>query len=573
MLNSFRQKGLTSAVYGLIIVATVVVFVVQFRPGAQGRAGSIHQECAAEVRGQCIDPKDYQAELMLVAPGRMVEAAQLRQLGIRRMVLDGLVERSLLVRDAERLGLSVSDDDSDNELIAGRVHVSLPVDRVGTVAYPLRLTDDLVRLLSFSNPETKAFDYKVYDRLVRQYTNRSPTEFKVMQRAELLAARMRDLIKQRVRVSDSEAWGAYVNEKSTATIRFVKFKRSWFATHALDTSPKAVDEWAKQHEDEVNRVFETRKTQYAPECRRVRHVLVKFAEGATDDEKTEARAKIDGILARAKRGEDFASLARATSDDTSAPVGGDLGCIQRGKMVKPFDDAAFALDAGQISPVVETQFGFHVIKVDAVLKDADAEAAGRRETAQQLMMNEEAETLAAETAKKVMAAARAGKKLDEALADALAALPSGVSKAGGAKDKKSADKDTEAAGRDDDRPKVEISGAFNAGGDPITGASPGVHAGQLAFKLEKPGDLADDLVRLDDGYAILELKEKTPATREQFDKERDSFIAAMTMAKQNDALATYIARLRDAAKGDVRLNDAFAKADEQQKQAPGGEEE
>src|SRR3954454_2918546 len=93
MLNAFRQQGLTSAVYGLIIVAMVVVFIVQFRPGAQGRSGSIRQECAAEIRGKCIEPKEYQAELMLVAPGRMIEASQMRALGIRKMVLDGLVER------------------------------------------------------------------------------------------------------------------------------------------------------------------------------------------------------------------------------------------------------------------------------------------------------------------------------------------------------------------------------------------------------------------------------------------------------------------------------------------------
>jgi len=134
----------------------------------------------------------------------MIEAAQMRQMGLRKIVLDGLVERTLLVRDAERLGLTVADDDLDNELVAGRVHVSLPVDRAAQLAYPLRLTDDLVRVLNFNNPETKAFDYKTYDRLVRQFSNRSPTEFKVMQRAELLAARLRELVKQRARISDAK---------------------------------------------------------------------------------------------------------------------------------------------------------------------------------------------------------------------------------------------------------------------------------------------------------------------------------------------------------------------------------
>src|SRR5258706_11038924 len=104
MLKAFRQQGLTSAVYGVLIVATITVFIIQFRPGAQGQTGSLHQECAAEVRGRCIEPKEYTAELMLIAPGRMVEPSQLKALGVRRSVLDGLVERTLLVRDAERLG-------------------------------------------------------------------------------------------------------------------------------------------------------------------------------------------------------------------------------------------------------------------------------------------------------------------------------------------------------------------------------------------------------------------------------------------------------------------------------------
>jgi peptidyl-prolyl cis-trans isomerase D len=182
MLKAFRQQGLTSAIYGVLIVATVVVFIVQFRPGAQGRTASIKHECAAEIRGRCIEPKEYQAELMLVAPGRMVDPSQLKALGIRRYVLDGLLERTLLVQDADRLGLTISEEELDNELVAGRFHVSLPVERARMLAYSLRLGDDLIRPIPVTNPETKVFDYKVYDKVVRQFSNRSPTEFKVMQK-------------------------------------------------------------------------------------------------------------------------------------------------------------------------------------------------------------------------------------------------------------------------------------------------------------------------------------------------------------------------------------------------------
>ena len=576
MLKVFRQQGLTSAIYGVLIVATVVVFVVQFRPGAQGRTGSIHQECAAEIRGRCIEPKEYQAELMLVAPGRMIEPSQLKAMSIRRYVLDGLLERTLLVQDAERLGITVSEDELDNELVAGRFHVSLPVERARMLAYSLRLGDDLVRPIPVTNAETKVFDYKTYDRVVRQFSNRSPTEFKAMQKEELLAARMRDLIRSRVRVGDEEAFTTYQREKSTVTVRFATFRRSWFVHHVLDMSPASVQAWANDHKEEVDRVFETRKSQYLPECRSARHVLVKVPPGATEEQKGEARKKIEGVIDRVKKGEDFSKVARRESEDTSATDGGDVGCFQRGSMVKPFEDAAFALSPGEVSPVVETQYGFHVIKLDAVHKDADAEAFGRQQVAKGLMETHEGEAMAAETAKKVLAAVRSGTKFDAAVA---AALPSGP-KAKPGKDKgKDKNKDNDAAAKQDsgessesDRPRVEISAPFNSSGDPIQGISAGQNVAQMAFKLEKDGDVPDDLVKLDDGYAIIQLKEKNAATKPQFENERDTFIAAMLAAKQADALNGYVARLKEAAKSETKLNEAYYKAPEREKQSEGEEE-
>ncbi len=574
MLNAFRQKGLTSAVYGVIIVATVVVFVVQFRPGAQGRSGSIKLQCAVEVRGRCIDPKEFFAALMLIAPPRFIEQSQARALGVRRAAADGIAERVLLAQDAERLGLTVSEDDLNDELVSGRAHVSLPVELARPLGMALRLTEDSVRLLPVQDPETKKFDYKIYERVVRQFTNRSATEFKAMQREELLAARMRNLVRSRVRIGDGEALAAYKREKSSATIRYVSLHRDWFAQRFVDTSASAVDAWAKSHEEEVGRVWETRKSQYTPECRDARHILVKVAEEATTEQKAEAKARIESVLKRVRGGEDFAKVAREVSDDTgSAAEGGSLGCFGRGRMVKPFEDTAFGMKAGEISEPIQTQFGFHILKLEGAYSGAEAEAVGRRETAKSLMSAQQAEALTSETGKKILSLVKGGKKLDEALAEAMTGLHAPASANKGKPPVKKGDAAaTDPSANDEHRPRVEISASFTANGDPIPGAT-GPIAAQTAFRLEKEGDTPDDLIKLDDGYAVLQLKEKSFATREQFEKDRDTFVAQLLAGKQIDALTAYVTRLKDSSKADVRVNEAYVKVTDKDKRSEPEDEE
>jgi peptidyl-prolyl cis-trans isomerase C len=96
---------------------------------------------------------------------------------------------------------------------------------------------------------------------------------------------------------------------------------------------------------------------------RASHILIEAKEGVDEATKKAARAKIDAILKRAKGGEDFAALARENSADGNAAQGGDLGFFPRGQMVPAFDQVAFALKPGEISDVVATQFGFHIIKL------------------------------------------------------------------------------------------------------------------------------------------------------------------------------------------------------------------
>jgi parvulin-like peptidyl-prolyl isomerase len=100
---------------------------------------------------------------------------------------------------------------------------------------------------------------------------------------------------------------------------------------------------------------------------RASHILISYA-GAPQVEATrtkeEAASLAADLLARIKAGEDFEDLARRYSDCPTAQAerAGDLGFFQKGRMVKPFEDAAFALDVGAVSGVVETKFGYHIIK-------------------------------------------------------------------------------------------------------------------------------------------------------------------------------------------------------------------
>ncbi len=101
-----------------------------------------------------------------------------------------------------------------------------------------------------------------------------------------------------------------------------------------------------------------------PEQVRARHILMSVQQGADDETKADAKTRAAAARERAVSGEDFAALATELSEGPSAPNGGDLGFFSADRMVAPFSEAAFALQPGEISQVVETQFGYHVIKVE-----------------------------------------------------------------------------------------------------------------------------------------------------------------------------------------------------------------
>lgn len=122
----------------------------------------------------------------------------------------------------------------------------------------------------------------------------------------------------------------------------------------IAVKPEAINDFYKNNQD---------KFQQGPRVR-ASHILIQVPQGADAAAKQQAKTKAEGILKDLKAGKDFAAAAKENSQDPgSAPNGGDLGYFEQGQMVPQFEQAAFTLGPGQMSELVETQFGYHIIKV------------------------------------------------------------------------------------------------------------------------------------------------------------------------------------------------------------------
>jgi peptidyl-prolyl cis-trans isomerase C len=134
--------------------------------------------------------------------------------------------------------------------------------------------------------------------------------------------------------------------------------REFLETHFVEES--AVDS------SEALAYFEENPDKFSsPDSVRARHILLQVHADDSDVVKQDKRKKIEDILLKAKSGGDFAQLAQQYSEGPSNVRGGDLGFFPKGTMVQPFDSVAFALGVGEISGVVETKYGYHIIKVEA----------------------------------------------------------------------------------------------------------------------------------------------------------------------------------------------------------------
>ena len=115
---------------------------------------------------------------------------------------------------------------------------------------------------------------------------------------------------------------------------------------------------------ELESFFRKHRDDYAEDSVHARHILIAVPPNASPEDDAKARDRAKTVLAKARKGDDFAQLAKQYSEDPNKDKGGDLGELARGQTVKPFEDAAFSLKPGEISDLVRTTFGYHIIKVE-----------------------------------------------------------------------------------------------------------------------------------------------------------------------------------------------------------------
>ena len=165
--------------------------------------------------------------------------------------------------------------------------------------------------------------------------------------------------KDEVTVSDEDI-AAYYEQNAQQFMQPERLKVDYLELN-IDDIAKGI----QVDEQAVRERYEARKLNYAtPEQRKASHILVQIPAGADDETLAAARKKAEDILARLRKGEDFGKLAKAESDDPgSARQGGDLGFFGKGVMDPAFEEAAFALKKGELSELVLSSFGFHIIKL------------------------------------------------------------------------------------------------------------------------------------------------------------------------------------------------------------------
>ncbi len=356
----------------VLIVPSFVFFGVQGYGQFNDPAGL----AVAEVGGQKITRAEWDAahrrqteQMRRQMPN--LEAAFFDSPEVKRETLDGLVRERVLLTAAQSAHFSISDDRLQREVMAIPQLAALrgPDGSIDVAAYKA--------LIAAQGLTTEGFEANMrQDLVLRQVlagvTNsvapagaagRTALDALLQQReVQILRFDSKDQVAG-LKASDAEL--AAYHKAHEAQFRAAEQASIEYAVLDLDTLNAGIS----VTDDDLRKYYGENVSRYtAAEERRASHILINVAKDAPAAERSQGKAKAEGLLAELRKNPAaFAELAKKNSGDTaSAERGGDLDFFSRGAMVKPFEDAAFAMKPGEISNLVATDFGFHIIRLDGV---------------------------------------------------------------------------------------------------------------------------------------------------------------------------------------------------------------
>ncbi|AMC34681.1 peptidylprolyl isomerase [Janthinobacterium sp. B9-8] len=309
-----------------------------------------------------------------ITPRELAEAIGNRAIPneMKPMVLEQLVKKRLLLEQAGLLHLKVSDDQIRDAIAAipdfqengkfspKRYQDLLAAQQMTPLTFQQRVRDDLS-----SSHLLAGFSSGIQSTAVTEYMAKLLGEKREVAMLQISPA----AFMSQVTVSDAEVKKYYDSHQAEfkspemARLEYLVFSQQELAK-TVSVSP-----------DDVQKYFDAHKVELTGEERKASHILITLAKDAKPEAKKAAQAKADAILLELKANPArFAELAKKESQDPgSATNGGDLGFFARGAMVKPFDEAAFKLKKGEISAVVASDFGLHIIRLDDVRSKTFAE--------------------------------------------------------------------------------------------------------------------------------------------------------------------------------------------------------
>ncbi|MBT0961437.1 SurA N-terminal domain-containing protein [Denitromonas iodatirespirans] len=370
MFEAVRNNKRVAQVILVLISVTFGFFGIESYLSDRGAAGEV-----ATVGGSPISTYEFEQALreqqdrIRASSETPVDSATFEDPLFRRAVLDNLVNQRLLSLFASEHRMSVSDAQL-RETIAN-IPAFQDDGQFSNARYQAVLRSQGMNELGFQE--------RLRGELAYQQVLSAMGEASLVPRSavmRVLSAQLEERTVHMVRFEPA-AYLSSVEVSADALKAHYEANKASYAVPArvkvayVVLSADSLKDQVTVSDDELRAEYEqTKATLGSPEERKARHILVQVAADASEADVAAAKQKAEGLLAQIKADPSrFAELAKSASDDPgSAANGGDLGFFARGAMLKPFEDAAFALQVGEVSGLVRSDFGFHIIRVDEIRK-------------------------------------------------------------------------------------------------------------------------------------------------------------------------------------------------------------